>query len=141
MSTSNTEFIASPWWVTSSGSAIDSDYTRSRSGETYTIESIIGRATYKVVSAVVSGVGDSTDWISSYHNNPGHSLDLSIDVGTTWSGTIQVQKTRDGGDSFNVVREYTGSIETSIVDEVPASMYRLYCSARTSGEADVELYK
>ena len=59
----NDNFIGTPWWVTTSGSGAQTDYTRHREPVSYTMDDLIGRKDYvkytltTTVPTTVSGEG------------------------------------------------------------------------------------
>jgi hypothetical protein len=95
----------------------------------------------KAVSETLALAEQTTDWISPFNDNPWNNLDISIEADSAWSGTIQLQKSRDGGSTVHVVKEYTEDSQEYVEDKVPGVVYRLYCSARSAGAALCELYK
>jgi len=95
----------------------------------------------KVKSATLAASGEATEWIGPANINPANTLDLSVECDSAWVGIIELQKSRDGGETAHTVESYTADTQKYIQDNITGVVYRLYCTARSSGSAVCELYK
>ena len=99
----------------------------------------------KKVEATLDSAGDATAWISATHEGKAGQefprLDISIACSSDWVGTIKLQKTIDSGVTAHDVEEWTEDAQDYLEDSIVGVLFRLYCSARSAGEADVMLYK
>jgi hypothetical protein len=98
---------------------------------------------FREKAATLDQAGEATGWIGPNHGTPSPTLDLSIEMDSAFVGTVVLQKIKEEDDVANPknVKEYTESAEEQIEDNVPGTMYRLYCSERSAGSAAVSLYK
>jgi len=85
-------------------------------------------------------LNDATDSISTTYGNPTATLGLSI-VGTSFVGTVVLERSIDGGTIYNIVESFLFDTETNVYDRIEGVVYRLRCSAFTSGSAVVTLYR
>ena len=95
----------------------------------------------KEVTKTITQLNDATGWLSPTYKNPSGKLDISIEVSSDWSGTIALQKTRDGGDTVKEVSTFTGDVETTIEDHADNVEFRLICTVFAAGEAEAALYR
>ena len=68
---------------------------------------------------------------------------LALSISGTWSGTVTVQRSFDGGATWIDVENFESNIETTIEDPVEDVFYRagIKADGYTSGTANVGLYK
>lgn len=92
-------------------------------------------------SKEITQLNDATDWINTYENSAYHVLNASIAVDGSWSGTITLQKTNDGGSTVRDVEDFSTDEEFQVEDPIPGVQYRLKCTSYSAGTATVELYK
>ena len=98
-------------------------------------------ATQKYVTKTVTKLNDATDWISPRHDAPIPGLDMSIQEESAFVGTIALQKRRGASGAIKTVETYTEDEEARIDDPVAGVQYRLICTAYTSGQCVLELYR
>ena len=95
----------------------------------------------KEVTKTMTAQGHATGWIMPGYQNHSHQLNLSFDCSSDWSGTVVLQRTRDGGVTVKDVTTFTADVETNVEDHADNVAYRLYCSVWAAGEADAALYR
>lgn len=94
------------------------------------------------VTATLDGASEVTGWISSRYKNPSGQLNISIDGSSDWDGTIALDRTFDDGVTYEEVDTWQDTdIETALTDQIRGIQYRLRCSERTAGQAEVRLWK
>lgn len=67
------------------------------------------------------------------------STDYNISIAGTFDATLELQKSYDGGVTFNAVKEYTVPIEELGTEPESGIKYRFECTVFTSGQADTRL--
>lgn len=83
------------------------------------------------VTTDITGAGQFTSSISPAKAHAAHRssrdgyLNVSVVENSSWSATVVLQRSFDGGANWHDVKEYTGPTETSITDPEDGVLYRI----------------
>jgi hypothetical protein len=64
---------------------------------------------------------------------------MTFSLSNTFAGTVDIERSYDAGASWNVVKSYTAIIEENLDTPTDHFIYRVTCSAYTSGTMDYAL--
>ena len=92
-----------------------------------------------VVTDSFTATGVGTNFKPTTKIGQSLSTDYNISIAGTFVATLELQKSYDGGTTFNAVKEYTSIIEELGTEPESGVVYRFECTAFTSGQADTRL--
>lgn len=58
---------------------------------------------------------------------------MNISLSGTFTATVLVERSFDGGTTYHLVDTHTAIVETNIIEQETSVLYRLRCSAYTDG--------
>jgi hypothetical protein len=93
----------------------------------------------RLVSGSFTGTGSSSTM--SNHATLDSDKKMTVSVSGTFSATVDLERSYDAGSNWNVVKSYTTTAEENLDTPSDAFIYRLTCSAYTSGTVDYALAK
>lgn len=91
------------------------------------------------ITGSLTGTGAGT--MMSVMDSPNGQPGMSCSIYGTFSATVQLERSRDSGVTFNVVSEtpagagaiYTAEADIGVSDPIVGTIYRWHCTAYTSG--------
>lgn len=88
-----------------------------------------------------SFTGTTTSATLSNYASTESDKKMTISIAGTFVATVNLDRSYDAGGSWNTIKSYTVPIEENLDTPSDAFIYRLDCSAFTSGQVDYALAK
>ena len=86
------------------------------------------------VSATLAATADATPWLKVRSGHPRREhVGMNLSISGAMSGTITLERTRDGGTTILAVKTYTAAAEEVIEEPQSGMSYRIKYTSRTSG--------